>query len=307
MFGQFFGSYLVKINRISQSQFDHIIFQHQNSSLKLGFIATAEKLLTKKQADEINELQKKMDRRFGDIALEKGYLLSEEVTYLLNLQGNPYLTFIQALMEQTHLTMTEIENCLQAYQAEYNFSSSEIEALKSGDIDRIIPIFTDLTDPLINDYIHIMIRNIIRFIDKNILLDSMKVVKEYPFSHLAYQRMEGDHNVFIGFSGDEDALLHIAEAFAKDIFDYLDEDAYDSICEFINCSNGLFASALSHNDIHIDMTPPVFESNQVLHSDGEIIIIPIKIQEKQAELIVCFNDDINVIKSIRHIVSLVTN
>lgn len=307
MFGQFFGSYLVKNNKISQAQFDRILLQHQNSSLKLGFIAVAERLLTTKQADEINELQKKVDRRFGDIALEKGYLLHEEVAYLLNLQGNPYLTFIQALIDHTDLSMMEIENCLQAYQVEYNFSSSDIEALKSGDIDRIIPIFTDLTDPLINDYIHLMIRNIIRFIDKNILLDKMKIVKEYPFSHLAYQKMEGDHDVFVGFSGAEDALLYIADAFAKEKFEYLDEDAFDSICEFINCSNGLFASALSQNDIHIDMTPPVFESNQVLFADGDIIVIPIKIQDKQAELLVCFNHDINVYKSSKHFVTLVTN
>ena len=88
MFGQYFGRFLVSKNKISQEQYETLIQQQLDSRLKLGFIAVAEKLLTQKQADEINELQKTMDRRFGDIAIEKGYLLNEEVTYLLNQQGN---------------------------------------------------------------------------------------------------------------------------------------------------------------------------------------------------------------------------
>ena len=95
MFGLYFTHYLMEKNKISQSQFEGILQQLQQSRIKLGFIAVTERLLSKKQADEINDLQRKIDQRFGDIAIEKGYLLKEEVTYLLNQQNNSYLLFLQ--------------------------------------------------------------------------------------------------------------------------------------------------------------------------------------------------------------------
>jgi hypothetical protein len=76
MFGLYFGKYLVEKNRISQLQYEDIIQQQKNAHVKLGVIAVSEKLLTTRQAEEINNIQKMMDRRFGDIAIEKGYLLA---------------------------------------------------------------------------------------------------------------------------------------------------------------------------------------------------------------------------------------
>ena len=87
MFVQYFGKYLVENNIISQPEYELIIKEQENSRVKLGFIAVAERLLTKRQAEELNELQKTKDQRFGDLAIEKGYLLEEEVNYLLNMQG----------------------------------------------------------------------------------------------------------------------------------------------------------------------------------------------------------------------------
>ena len=71
MFGLYFGDYLLKKNKISHSQLEEVLNCQQSTRAKLGLIAVAENLLTAKQADEINELQKQKDRRFGDIAIEK--------------------------------------------------------------------------------------------------------------------------------------------------------------------------------------------------------------------------------------------
>ena len=39
-----------------------------------------------------------MDKRFGDIAVEKGYLTSEQVSRLLGMQGNQYLSFVLRIL-----------------------------------------------------------------------------------------------------------------------------------------------------------------------------------------------------------------
>jgi CheY-specific phosphatase CheX len=106
--------------------------------------------------------------------------------------------------------------------------------------------------------------------------------------------MIGDHNIFVGFAGTEKALLEIACPFAKEQFATLDEDAYDSICEFINCTNGLFASKLSYEDIYIDMTPPQYYTNRMLTTEGDIYIVPIIINGEQADIVVVVNDEVGI-------------
>jgi hypothetical protein len=292
MFGLYFGHYLVDKNKISQSQLDNIMQQHHEIRAKLGLIAVSEKILTKKQSDEINEIQKQKDSRFGDIAIEKGYLLQEEVTYLLNLQGNSYLRFIQLFTEQDILTLQEIEALLEEYKNENQFTDLELDALKSGDIDRIIPIFVNMDTPYSGECFSLTIRNLIRFIDSDIVLKKAYKVRNFPFTSLASQQMKGDHNIFVGFAGSDTALLRIANSFAKEQFKTLDEDAFDSVCEFINCINGLFASKLSYEDIQIDITPPCYYTNQTLTTEGDIYIVPTLINGEQTDVVVIVNDPV---------------
>ena len=294
MFGLYFGDYLVEKNKISQSQFKNVMEQQENMRVKLGLIAVTEKLLTMKQAEEINDIQRKMDKRFGDIAIEKGYLLAEEVTHLLNLQGNPYLKFVQVCTENSILTIPEIETYLDAYKNDKKLSSSDIDALKSGDIDRIIPVFIDTDLSFFSDCISLAIRNIVRFINNNIIIKKAYMVHNYSFETLASQNMVGDHDLFLGFAGHGNALLAIANPFAKEEFTVIDEDAFDSVCEFINCTNGLFASKLSHEDIHMDMTPPLFYTEKELTSKGDICVVPIIINGEQADLLVVIDNQVEI-------------
>jgi len=294
MFGLYFGKYLMDNNLISQAQYDNILTLQQQTRVKLGFIAVAEKLLTTKQAEEINDIQKKMDRRFGDIAIEKGYLLNEEVTYLLNMQGNSYMKLIQVLTDNNLFTIEEIESHMDNFKNTYKFSDSDVDALKSGDIDRIIPVFINTDIPLISDCISLAIRNVVRFINNNIVLQKAYTVSEYSFDALASQRMNGDHEIFVGFAGKDKALLNMADPFAQESFAQLDEDAFDSVCEFINCTNGLYASNLSHKDIHIDMTPPLFYTEKKISSEGSIYIVPVIIEGEQVNLIVAADCQIGI-------------
>lgn len=290
MFGLYFGNYLMEKNKISSSQFEDVILQQQKTRVKLGLIAVSEKLLTNKQADEINDIQRTMDSRFGDIAIEKGYLLSEEVTYLLNMQGNPYLQFVQVCTENNLLTIQEIETYLEQFRIDNNFSTSDLDAIKSGDIDRIIPVFVDTDEAYVGECFSLTLRNLVRFINSNIIIKKAYKVQEYAFGALASQKMIGDHDFFVGFGCKGKELLNIANPFAKEVFTEMDEDSFDSVCEFINCTNGLYASKLSHENVHIDMTPPLFYSGKKLSSKGEISVVPVLINGEQADLIIALDN-----------------
>ena len=64
--------------------------------VKLGMIAVREGFMTAEQADEVNALQASTDCRFGDLAVEKGYITPAELNSILRIQGNYFYHFLQA-------------------------------------------------------------------------------------------------------------------------------------------------------------------------------------------------------------------
>jgi len=294
MFGQYFGNYLVGKNKISQSQFEDVMKQQRNARVKLGLIAVAEKLLTTKQAEEVNLLQTQMDKRFGDIAIEKGYLLSEEVTHLLNMQGNPYLKFVQCLTENNIMTLEDVELNLDDFKKENDFSETDLNSIKSGDIDQIISVFVNVDIPFYGECISLVLRNIVRFIDNQIMIKKAYTVKDYHFGNMSCQSLVGDHQIFVGLACKNKELLSIAEPYAKENFTEVDEDAFDAVCEFINCTNGLYASKLSLEGINIDMTPPLSYINKEITSQGEIYVVPVYISGAQTDLLVVVNNEVEI-------------
>lgn len=290
MFEEFFGNYLVEVGKISDEQFDSIKEIMKSTRVKLGLIAVTENLLTSAQSDEINRLQAIMDKRFGDIAVEKDYLTDEQVAHLLSLQGNAYLQFIQVLTENEYMTMEDIEAALKQYQTSKNLSDEDIVALKSNDVDNITSVFLKSDNNFATDLMSLAVRNVIRFISTSVCFDKLETVDSLPYEHLATQAVNGDHSILLAFSGDDTSLLSIANPYAKEEFENIDADSFDAVCEFINCINGLYASALNEQNIDIDMEPPLFFDNGKV-SSSKIYILPMKISGKNVNLISIIDTD----------------
>jgi len=116
MFSQLFGKYLVEKGVIGYADYREAVEKQLNVRVKLGTIAVAEGLLTVEQAETINKLQKQFDKRFGDIAVEKKYLTEEQVEALLKKQGNPYMQFLEVLLDSEKASISEIETEFAAFQ-----------------------------------------------------------------------------------------------------------------------------------------------------------------------------------------------
>ena len=101
MFDRIFANYLVECGKIKEQDLNSIFANQESKRVRLGVIAVAEKLMTIEQVEEVNQLQAILDNRFGDIAVEKGYLNDEQVSRLLVLQGNAYLALIQSIVKCT--------------------------------------------------------------------------------------------------------------------------------------------------------------------------------------------------------------
>ena len=292
MFDRIFANYLVEKGKLSADNLGDIFAVQDSKRVRLGVIAVSEKLMTIEQVEEVNQLQAILDKRFGDIAIEKGYLNNEQVGRLLVLQGNSYLAFVQSAVDGGYITMEDIENSLVSFQEDNSFTLSNMEDLKSCDINRIIPIFLYSQPELTKELAGVIIRTLVRLVDFHTFIQKPSIITEYPYKVICSQAINGDHKILTAISGDLDnALKDIAESFAGSENISCGEDVIDALCELINCVNGLFSSEMSNRDVDIDMDAPYGSMEGGTLKSDCTLCIPIVVCGKQIDLLLTLDQE----------------
>ena len=233
--------------------------------------------MTQEEADKVNQLQTVMDKRFGDIAVEKGYLTEGQVNSLLKKQGNAYLAFAQALENQQLMTVEQLEQYLLDYRFENHLTASDMDDIKSDDVDRILPIFLPIES------------------DKYIgMAGKAVIVSNVAADNAAIQKMEGSPSVTCGMAGSGDGLLYAASVFGQEEFLEVNEDALDAIGELLNCINGLYASSVSKEGTSLELLPPEFKTGIKEVSGKEMLVLPVYMNGSCLNFLVSVDDDIEI-------------
>ncbi len=291
MFDRIFANYLADQQILDRSDLDKIFEIQEQKRVRLGVIAISEGLMTNEQVEEVNLLQSTSDKRFGDIAVEKGYLTDSQVTRLLALQGNRFLTFIQAVVDYGTISMPDVIEALNTFQRHNSYTLTDIDNLKSCDIDRIMPIYVYELPDYAKELSGVALRTISRRVDYHVYIDKTYTCDKLIVDNLCMQESKGDHNILLAISGSEDALMTMAVCFAGPKYIEELEDAQDTACEIINNINGLFATELSRRNINIDMLPPYYKAGSSVINSEEIINIPFYVKDKELTLSIILSDN----------------
>ncbi len=279
------GNYLVETGKVSKEQLDTVIGQLDKVRVKLGLIAVAEGMMTMEQADEVNRLQSVMDKRFGDIAVEKGYLTDEQIGNLLKAQGNTYMTFVQSLVNEGLIKLDEIDGILDGYRLKNSFTKMDMEMLKSDDPDVVVPLFLTPETLKYQEIIGVAVRTIIRCVDRHVYVGKATLSETSELVSAAMQTVDGEAGYIDALVEQEGGLLKIASVFGQADFRAMDEDALDAACEFLNCINGLHASALSQKGQVLELMPPEMVENTKTIT-GNICTIPLYVGGKKLLFVV---------------------
>lgn len=280
------GEYLAARGRLSMQQLQEVWETQDKVRIKLGLIAVSEGMLTVGQAEEINRLQAIQDKRFGDIAKEKGYLNEEQLEKLLQLQGNEYLAFIQSLVNANLFSMETADKILWEYCRDNGFTYPEMEALKSGETDRILPLYLPSGKTEHQDIIGIAIRTIIRCITRHVSLEKAQLVSGMEQTKAVIQRLSGDAPLMTGFLEGDSGLLSLACVFGREEFSRLDTDALDSAGEFLNCINGLYAASMSEQSVLLELTPPEYYPDGITLTEDTICLVPLRIEHRKLYFVI---------------------
>ena len=292
MFDRIFANYLVSTGRLTDKNLGEIYSSQEQKRVRLGVIAVSEKLMSVEQVEEINQLQAIYDKRFGDIAVEKGYLTDEQVSRLLVLQGNGFLAFMQAVTDSGVMSMADFNAALDEYQKENSFTLANMEDLKSCDNDRIIPIFVFDQPEMIQKLCGMMVRTIARLVDYHVYIKKPTVSDSVDFPAICLQELKGEYRIVTSLSGDLDgSMIETAIGFAGSENVVCEEDCLDALCELINCVNGLLATEMSSRDVEIDMDAPFAQGTPGSIKSGTILTLPIIIYGKQLNLNVILDQD----------------
>ena len=274
------GNYLVETGKITKEQLVQTLADQDTVRVKLGLIAVAEGMMTLEQTAEVNRLQALMDQRFGDIAVQKGYLTEEQVGKLLKKQGSAYLSFIQTLVDTQLLEMEDVELVVNTFRLINGYNNSEMEALKSDEAERIVPLFVSEEGKQFTNIIATAVKTLIRLIDRHIYIGKAEMTTAFPSKDMVSQSLEGNGGLVSCLSEGNGALLQVCSAYAKEDFEQLDLDSLDAAGELLNCINGLFASGLSREGQFLELMPPEYE-DVTAKAKTEICKVPVFIGDKK--------------------------
>ena len=86
--------------------------------------------------------------------------------------------------------------------------------------------------------------------------------------------------------------LRLADGYSKIGSYSLGLESYDAVGEFVNCIDGLFRSAVSTEDIEIEILPQFSYENQI--AKGSAYVLPIYINGSEVSLYIAVDSEVTI-------------
>ena len=198
------------------------------------------------------------------------------------------MVFLQTLVDLNIMDMTAAEQILADYQKAKGLTDAQCEDMKSGEIDRILPIFIPAEADCYKEIIGVAIRTIIRCVDREICMEKGMMADTLNGKCGSFQTVEAEDGskTCVGLIEEDGGFLTTASLFAGEEFAQLDEDALDSCAELLNCINGIYASAKSKEDIELELLPPAMYMEDAELSGEQICVLPVMVKGKKMRFVV---------------------
>lgn len=116
MFGEFFGEYLLKHEVVTEEQLEAAMRCQKEHHILLGTLAVNKGYLSSQQVSLILDEQQKVNHKFGWLAVEKGFLSPEQVQELIREQGENHIYLGEALIRLGYVSMNKLQVHLNAFQ-----------------------------------------------------------------------------------------------------------------------------------------------------------------------------------------------
>lgn len=289
MFNKYFKNYILTKNITTNTQLEKLLSKRISTRVKLGVLAIESGYMNALQLNKVHKLQALHDKRFGEISIDEGYLTEEKLLELLSKQKNSQVMLGQLLVDDGILTYEEYETLLVQYKEDSGFTNADIEILKSPNTDEIVNMFIKMDKTpevsLFTEYVQLFIRNIVRFIDSDVIIDKPYLVEKYDYKNFATQQITTENIINTGISADDNVIVKFSSIYAEEEISEIAELAKDSICEFMNCQNGLFVSNLYDKGVNFGLNPQTFTTNSTETRINQLFVLPCELSFGKIDII----------------------
>ena len=277
MLNRLFGNYLVEKGKLTLEQLNILLPVKKEFKAGLEIIAVVTKAMTPTAVQElINSIDKEIEH-FGETAVNQGMITDDKLDELLTYQSNDFMKFAQLLVDHGYVLYDTINHEMDEFQQKRDLSDVQLSALIHDDLDQCINIFVPLKSPQHKELAKTLVQTMRRLIDKDVYLEKAYTAHSVQLDKYACQMIVGDMHLKFYISASNDGLLAIANHFTGDTYATVTEDALDSVGEFINCVNGLFATNMSYDNISVDMNSPEYAMEGPFISNEMLYVIPMHV------------------------------
>ncbi|NLK87234.1 MAG: hypothetical protein GX279_07070 [Clostridiaceae bacterium] len=277
MFSQYFGHYLLNKGLVTPEQLTDALEYQRSMHLKLGVIAINAGYMTPAQVEQIHNMQKRVDKRFGELAIEHGYITEGMLNDMLTTQKQGHLMLGQALIDRNYFTMEQLQSALDDYKRENGISKRQFNVVRKDDAKEIEQIFQSYGETLLaatySDYVTLLIKNIIRFVDDNPTVEINQLKTDITAEWYACQEIQGKISMHTGIASDTRQFVILAAKFAQEEITEPDELAQASVGEFLNLHNGIFLVNMSNNGVELEMQPQMVSGNYTFSNPGKAYVV----------------------------------
>lgn len=280
MYSQLFGSYLLRKEAVTPEQLADAIAKVGDAHIKLGTLAIHQGLMVAAEVDEVCFLQTREDKRFGEIAIDRGYLTEDQVRDLLKSQIPDYLLLGQCLVESGAFSNADLETLMVDYQTENEMYDMDMNVENKEKITKLIERFFLVAEIPVTEYsvmyMELMFNNLIRFIGDDFTPLAPVPCSEYPVNYCVSQALHGKVNCISRIDMPKESAIAFASRYANQEFTEFDEYVQASLEDFINLHNGLFIVNISNEySVELTLDPPMVESDETLTLSEASFVIPI--------------------------------
>lgn len=280
MYTQFFGTYLLSHQYISNEQLFSAMQKASRKHLKLGTLAIHEGYMTAEEVDYVLSLQTQFDKKFGELAIEQGFLTNDQVVELLRLQSPDFLLIGQTLVEDGILSNQELENIVTDYHSENEIYDLDINETSKELLTRLFKHFLVVSEHFLSSkgkmYIELFFNNLIRFIGDDFTPVHIEECTEFPTIYCTYQQVCGDYSLISYMDMDEATAIEFASRYANESFHEYNEYVQASLEDFLNLQNGLFAVNVSNeSSCELSLSPLNFSNKGLLLFDYPAYHFPV--------------------------------
>lgn len=293
MFAQFFGGFLLNKKLVTSQDLMQAFEDKKNTRMRLGVLAMNAGLMTADQVEHVNVTQQSVDKRFGDLAVELGYVTDKQFDELLSQQPTEYLLLGQTLVNNGILTNAQFEEAIKDYKQANKLTDRDLEGNQSDKLSKLVSEFYHLENAanakVLSDYMTMMFKNIIRFIDSDFTPLEHFAVREFDAVRLVKQSFTGSYSGITCVTADEYVYTEFAKRFAGDSLGDVSEFVDETVGEFLNVTNGLFAvNESNESGAELTMTPQESINNQKIVFDKPAYCTPVMFSFGEVDFIITF-------------------